>query len=200
VRSAARKRVFAAAAAVLLAFAFVAGTRDRGSESRHPAPGRRGAGIAVIETRSAARAPTRFAPRRRRPARSRSPGRIPSTAGSEREPSHAPAVTPSDAGAAIAASRAFLHGYLPYSYGRADAHAIRAAGAGLGRALQAAQPRVPPAVAEDRPRPIAVRAQAATGDRTVAVLAVVDDGQRRYAIALRLRRAGGRWLVTRIGG
>ena len=55
-------------------------------------------------------------------------------------------------------------------------------------------------MAEDRPRPIAVRAQAATGDRTVDVRAVVDDGQRRYPVSLRLRQAGGRWLVTRIGG
>jgi hypothetical protein len=149
--------------------------------------------------RPAAPAPTRFAPRRR-PAPSGSPGRSPSTAGREREPRHAPAVTPSDARSAIAASRAFLNGYLPYSYGRADAHAIRAAGAALGRALRAAPPRVPPPVAEDRPRPVCVRAQAATGDRTVDVRAVVDDGQRRYPVSLRLRQAGGRWLVTRIGG
>jgi hypothetical protein len=199
-RSAARKRVFAAAAAVMLAFALVAGTRDGGCEPRQPAPARRGARIAVIDTRSAARAPTRSAPRRRRPAPSGPPGWIRSTAGREREPEHAPAVMPSDARAAIAASRAFLKGYLPYSYGRADVHAIRAAGAGLGRALRAAPPRVPPAVAEDRARPIAVRAQAATGDRTVDVLAVIDDGQRRYSVSLRLRRANGRWLVTRIGG
>jgi hypothetical protein len=192
--------VFAAAAAVLFAFMFLAGTRDRGSEPRPPAPARLGTGIAVFDTRSGAPAAARSAPRRPQPVPSGPPGRISGTAGREREPRHAPAVAPDDARAAIAASRAFLNGYLPYSCGRADAHAIRAAGAGLGRALQAAPPRVPPPVAEDRPRPISVRAQAATGDHTVDVLAVVDDGQLRYAIALRLRRARGRWLVTRIGG
>jgi hypothetical protein len=63
----------------------------------------------------------------------------------------------------------FVHD-RPYSYGRADAYAIRAAAATLRRALTAAPPRVPRPVAQDHPRQISVRAQATTGDREVDVL------------------------------
>jgi hypothetical protein len=145
--------------------------------------------------------PSESAPQRRKATpSSRSRRSIRATAGKEREARSAPAVAPSEASAAIAAVRRFLDGYLPYSYGRADADAIRSAAATLVRALAAAPPRVPAAFARARPRLISVRADAATGDGKVGVLAVVEDGRRRYVVPLTVREDGGRWLVTEISG
>jgi hypothetical protein len=111
-----------------------------------------------------------------------------------------PPVAPREARAATAAARAFLAGYLPYSYGRSDAGRIRAAAWRLLRELEASPPRVPGTVARARPRLISVRAEAATGDLDVDVVAVVDDGQRRYSIPLAIRDAGRRWIVTAVSG
>jgi hypothetical protein len=118
---------------------------------------------------------------------------------SEGEPEHVPAVAPSRARAATAAARTFLADYLPYSYGQSDAGRIRAADRRLLRELEASPPRVPATVGGARPRLISVRAEAATGDLGVDVLAVVDDGQRRYSIPLVVRDSGRRWIVTAIG-
>jgi len=68
------------------------------------------------------------------------------------------------------------------------------------RELEASPPRVPATVARARPRLISVRAEAATGDLDIDVLAVVDDGQRRYSIPLAVRHAGRRWIVTAVSG
>ena len=130
-----------------------------------------------------------------------------STSSSSTAPTHGegeakrpPAVAPRSARAATATARAFLDGYLPYSYGRSDAGKIRAAAWRLLRELEASPPRVPAAVARVRPRLISTRAEAATGDLNVDVLAVVEDGQRRYRILLAVRHAGHRWIVTAIRG
>jgi hypothetical protein len=45
-----------------------------------------------------------------------------------------------------------------------------------------------------------VRAEAATGDSNVDVVAVVEDGQRRYRIPLAVRHARQRWIVTAVRG
>ena len=58
---------------------------------------------------------------------------------------------------------------------------------------------MPAAVARARPRLISVRAEAATGDLDVDVLAVVDDGQRRYSIRLLARNADRR-IVAAVSG
>lgn len=118
----------------------------------------------------------------------------------EGEAKNAPAVAPYEAHAATAAARAFLDGYLQYSYGRTDARRIRAAARSLLRELEASPPRVPETKARERPRVVSVSAQAATGGTAVDVLAVVDDGQRRYSVPLSVREAGGRWVVSAIDG
>ena len=59
---------------------------------------------------------------------------------------------------------------------------------------------MPATVARARPRLISVRAQATTGNGEVRVLARVEDGQRRYAVALEVRDAHGHWVVTEISG
>jgi hypothetical protein len=129
-----------------------------------------------------------------------SAGSPPVVAQREREARNAPAITPRKARAATAAARAFLDGYLPYSYGQSDAGLIRAADRRLLRDLEASPPRVPATVGGARPRLISVRAEAATGDLGVDVLAVVDDGQRRYSIPLAVRNSGRRWIVTAVSG
>jgi hypothetical protein len=59
---------------------------------------------------------------------------------------------------------------------------------------------VPARVARARARLISVHAQATTGNGEVRALARVDDGQRRYAVALEVRAAHGHWVVTEISG
>ena len=118
----------------------------------------------------------------------------------EREARSAPAIAPREAHAAAAAARAFLEGYLPYSYGRADAERIRAAAIPLLRELEASPPRVPASVTHARPQLVSVRAEAATGGSDVDVVAVVEDGRRRYRIPLAVRDTGRRWVVTAVSG
>jgi hypothetical protein len=118
----------------------------------------------------------------------------------EVEARSAPAVAPGDARAAAAAARAFLEGYLPYSYGRADAERIRAAAIPLLRELEASPPRVPASVTDARPQLVSVHAEAASGGSDVDVVAVVEDGRRRYRVPLAVRDIGRRWVVTAVSG
>ena len=122
------------------------------------------------------------------------------TAHAEREPRQAPSVALRDGRAATGVARAFLDGYLAFSYGHGKASAIRAAAAHLVRALDRAPPRVPAAVARARPRVTSLRALARASTREVIVVAAVNDGQRRYEVPITVRRAGDRWLVTEISG
>jgi hypothetical protein len=70
----------------------------------------------------------------------------------------------------------------------------------LLRELEASPPRVPATVTHARPQHVSVRAEAATGGSDIDVVAVVEDGRRRYRIPLAVRSAGGRWLVTAVSG
>ena len=106
----------------------------------------------------------------------------------EREPSHAPAVAPDERRAAASDARVFLHGYLPYSYGRVGADRIRGAAPPLVRALQEAPPRVPAAVARARPRLASVLAEAASGDGDVVIVAAVDAVWPRAVVVTGPRR------------
>jgi hypothetical protein len=131
------------------------------------------------------------------------PSTAPSSTGITRyeaDATDAPAMAPGDTRAAAAAARAFLEGYLPYSYGRADAERIRAAAIPLLRELEASPPRVPASVAHARPQLVSVRAEATTGGSSIDVVAVVEDGRRRYRIPLAVRNTAGRWLVTAVSG
>jgi hypothetical protein len=200
-----RMLAFASAAVVLLGITAVSTLREAGPPARRDARPHQPAGTSAIRTvplpasELGQDGDAGEATPRPSPAPSTNSSSTASTQG-EREAKSPPAVAPRKARAATAAARAFLAGYLPYSYGRSDADRIRAAARRLLRELEASLPRVPATVARARPRLISVRAQAATGDLDIDVLAVVDDGQRRYSIPLAVRHAGRRWIVTAISG
>jgi len=200
-----RKLAFASAALLLLAITGFVALREPGlAPGRDAEPQQPASTAAAIRTRPAPLEPSdaqgsQGTTQRSSPA----PATRSSTASvaqREREAKNAPAVAPGDARAATAAARAFLDGYLPYSYGRADTRRIRAAASSLLRELEASPPRVPETIAQAHPRVVSVRAQAATGGSGVEVLAVVDDGQRRYSVPLSVRDAGGRWVVSAVDG
>ena len=99
---------------------------------------------------------------------------------------------------ASSAARVFLAGYLPYSYGQADAARIRSVSSELRDELQRNPPRVPPAKAtQARPR---VRRLELSGVDTgrVILLAQIDDGESRYATLVTVNRRDERWIVTEV--
>jgi hypothetical protein len=200
-----RKLVFAGAAAVLLGITLVLALGESSPVHRPDARPERRADQSAIRTDPPAgpeSGVTGDARESTTPA-SAEPSTMPPPASAPRhegEARSAPAIAPREAHAAAAAARAFLEGYLPYSYGRADADRIRAAATTLLRELEAAPPRVPASVAHARPQLVSVRAEAATGGSDIDVVAEVEDGRRRYRIPLAVRNARGRWLVTAVSG
>lgn len=96
------------------------------------------------------------------------------------------------------AARRFLAGYLPYSYGRRPARAIRSVSPALRGELERQTPRVPPALAaKARPRLEGLTLSGIAG-RRVILLARIDDGQSRYAALLTVQRQGQRWAVSQV--
>jgi type IV pilus biogenesis protein CpaD/CtpE len=96
-------------------------------------------------------------------------------------------------------AKAFLAGYLPYSYDQAKARGIRAATPALRRELAANPPRVGVAARQAaRPRVRHLRVSGLNGSRAY-VLAQVEDGSRSYPTSLTLERHGPRWLVATVG-
>lgn len=100
--------------------------------------------------------------------------------------------------AAKRAARRFLDGYLEYTYGRRTADRIEAASADLRERLEAQRPRVPASERDRRARVEVLQAHGA-GEVRAAMLALVDDGARRYTISLELERRRSGWLVTAVG-
>ena len=170
-----RKLVFASAALVLLGITAFSTLREPGPPPRHDARPQQPADSSGIRTqplpgsefgqdgetheatpRSSAEPPTSSS--------------SPAATEGEGEAKSPPAVAPRKARAATAAARAFLDGYLPYSYGRAPRRdAFERQRPSLLRELEASPPRVPASVARTRPRLISVRAEAATGGSNVDV-------------------------------
>jgi hypothetical protein len=93
-------------------------------------------------------------------------------------------------------SRAFLAGYLAYTYGSAPASRINDAARSLIVSLEAHPPRVSPAMRSQRPRVLELHAtQAPSGQ--LGVSAVVNDGGViDYTVGLTLAPHDRRLLVT----
>lgn len=194
-----RKRAFAGAALALLAIAVLLTLREPSAGQRSNARSGTTAirtGVPPSSARARAQMDGTVSPPPAEPSLSSST----SVTAKEREAKDAPALAPGRATAAAGAVRVFLDGYLRYSYGRSRASRIRAVAEQLLRELERAPPRVPTGLAHADPRLISVRAEADLGDRAIEVLAVVDDGRRRYRVPLELRETGGVWVVTSIGG
>jgi hypothetical protein len=121
-----RKVAFASAAVVLLGITIFLALRDPGLGPRHDTPPLRPAGTTTIRTgpppasESGEADGSGNASPRSSPTASTSSAPAFATQG-EREAKSPPAVAPREARAATAAARAFLDGYLPYSYGQSDA-------------------------------------------------------------------------------
>jgi len=181
IRDSERRGLFAAAAAVMVAAAVLL-TVAAGEEGAEP--------VKRHVIRSAVAAPPP-------PERRADPAQLPVP--SEEGP-RAVADQPArkQIAAAKRATRAFLAGYLPYTYGRAGPRAIRLATAELRRALGARRPRVPAAERRRRAEIEAVTVQGGS-PRRVGMLALVDDGRRRYSVRLALARYSGGWKVTEVG-
>jgi hypothetical protein len=75
---------------------------------------------------------------------------------------------------------------------------IDAASLALRRRLAAQPPRVPARERAHTPRLLLIQSDA-VGLRSAQLLALVDDGRRRYTVALELTRGRGRWQVTDAG-
>lgn len=107
--------------------------------------------------------------------------------------------SPAEVRRAKRVARRFLAGYLAYSYGRGSARAIVGADRRLRERLAAERPRVPARERRRHPRVVLVQSDGA-GRLRARLVALVDDGRRRYTVALDLVRARAGWRVTAVGG
>lgn len=93
------------------------------------------------------------------------------------------------------AAGAFLAGYLPYSYGHRRGKRIPAASTGLRHELAAQPPRVPARERRRHARVVELQSDGVSHQHA-SVTALVDEGRRRYTIAIELARTRAGWVVT----
>ena len=108
------------------------------------------------------------------------------------------AVSPVDVAASKRAARRFLAGYLPYTYGHGRTQRIESATAALRGRLAAQRPRVPAREGRRTPRLVLLQSDA-VGTRRAELVALVDDGERRYTVPLKLTHSAAGWRVDRAG-
>jgi hypothetical protein len=151
--------------------------------------------------------PARTAPAERPPrAPAASPPALPEPVASPAAPDEPPdegtpapvAVSRAEVAAGKRAARRFLAGYLEYAYGRREAAEIRAATSALRRRLAAERPRVP-ARERRRAAELVLVQSDAVGRERAGFSALVDDGRRRYTVALDLVATPAGWRVARVG-
>jgi len=121
----------------------------------------------------------------------------PTPAMSAPTPRPARTLTPAHVAAAKTAARAFLRGYLAYTYGHH--RMLEAAAPTLKRAVASRPvPRVPPRMQHAHPQIVALTTEGATA-RRVPVTATVTDGATSYTvqvIAEPSSTTGGWWVVA----
>ncbi len=103
-----------------------------------------------------------------------------------------------DVAASRRAARRFLAGYLPYTYGRAQAREIRSAMPALRRRLAAQRPRVPTHERRRTSRLVLLQSES-VGHKHAEFVALVTDRKRRYTVAIALTRTPTGWQVDRAG-
>jgi hypothetical protein len=112
-------------------------------------------------------------------------------------PRPAPTLTPAHVAAAKTAARAFLRGYLAYTYGHR--WPLEAAAPTLKRAVASRPvPRVPPRMQHAHPRIVALTTESATA-RRVPVTATITDGVTSYAVQVIAEPSltpGGWWVAA----
>jgi hypothetical protein len=114
-------------------------------------------------------------------------------------PGHPP-VSAAELGRARTVAIRFLHGYLPFAYGRARADHVIAVTATLRRQLTTEQALVTPTEGRRHPRVVSL-AMVGQAPKVVLVTALVEDGG-VIAYALRITLQAGRsgWLVSAVDG
>lgn len=152
------------------------------------------------------RAPVRFAPAKsdapaRRAPRQPAPVSPPALEAPSEEGrlDSAAAGSRSEIAAARRAAHRFLRDYLPYTYGRRSASEIALASLDLRERLTTHAPRVPVRERNRRAHVVLVQPNG-VGRVRAGMIALIDDGARRYTVALELTRRRSGWLVTDVGG
>lgn len=103
--------------------------------------------------------------------------------------------------AAKRAARAFIGGYVPFTFEQGDAAGIPYATDTLRARLAEDPPRVPETVKRPRERPeIELMQVEGSSQRRIGLLAVLRDGGNRFSIQIDLARYESGWLVTSVGG
>jgi hypothetical protein len=97
---------------------------------------------------------------------------------------------------AVAAGRAFLAGYLAYTYNGAPASRITDAARSLMASLQAHPPSVPPAMRASRPRVVELHTTPALSGQLEVSAVINDGGLIDYTLGLILSPQDGRLLVS----
>jgi hypothetical protein len=105
----------------------------------------------------------------------------------------------SEIAAARRAAHRFLRDYLPYTYGRRSANQIALASSDLRQRLTMHRPRVSARERNRRAHVVLVQPNG-VGRVRAGMIALIDDGARRYTVALELTRRRSGWLVTDVGG
>ena len=181
-----RPRLFAVAAAVILAAGITFALLDDAGPSA--APSRAATATPAFSPASPALPPEL-------PAQTAAPLEAPSEEGA---PPAALAASRADVAQAKRAARRFLVGYLRYAYGKGNARQIRTVSVQLRGRLARDRPRVSARERRRQPRVELLQA-AGVSRRHAELLALVSDGARRYTVPLELKRSSTGWTVTDVG-
>ncbi len=118
---------------------------------------------------------------------------------SEEGPNAAP-VTREDGAQVRRATRRFMHGYLAFTYGHAQASEINGATPELIELLEENPPRVSEKIRRGRHPRIELVHGDGIGEFRAAAIAAVADGVTRYSVHVRLiRDSPDTWIVTEVG-
>lgn len=97
-------------------------------------------------------------------------------------------------------ARRFLHGYLPYLYGRVSARRVTNVTASVAASLHRSRVRVTPAQRRRHPRLVGLTLIGQTPSSVIATARVADGGVAAYPLTFTLQRTvRGSWVVADLG-